>query len=189
MSIDEKIKKLIQDRIAKLKTHVAKQFFEQNPHYPQQQRLKDMEEIREEIEKLKSIHSQIKEEVKKLKKLIPDITEQTTLCAVYLIYGKVLQTWEAVFLLAERESNFDVIELIRSINENLDLIKAFHLDKEEKYLKRWFEGEIIDNGVSRKLIDEFSKEMTPEFEEKYGLSLYDLSKDVYRTFSKYIHCS
>lgn len=149
-----------------------------------------MEEVQKRLNRIELIHSQIEERVRKLKKLIPDITEQTVLCAVYLVYGKVLQTWESIFLLASRGYSFNVMELIRSMGENLDLIQAFHLDKEEKYLKQWFEGEIIEHAISRKIANKFLKEgpLANEIKEN-DLSLEDMATDIYRAFLKYTHCS
>ncbi len=189
MSLDEKIKQLIQDRVAKMRAHRGRKYFEQNPSYPQQQQGKDLQDIQEKLKGLESIHFQIEEKVRKLKSLIPEISEQTTLCAVYLIYGKVLQTWEAIFLLARRGYNFEIMELTRSINENLDLIHTFHLDKEQTHLKKWFEGEIITNRVARRLSDEFIKKGSIKSVEEHGLSPYSMATDVYRGFSKYTHCS
>lgn len=189
MSIDEQIKQLIQERITKLKQGQAKAHLRMNLLYPEQQKKQDLQKIQTGLSKLVSIHSQVKDRVKKLKNLIPDVTEQTTLCAVYLIYGKVLQTWEAIFLLASKGYSFNIMELIRSMGENLDLIKAFHLDKEQQYLKKWFQGEIIEHKVSRGIEEKFIKEGRIKSIEESGLSPYDMAKDIYRVMSKYTHCS
>lgn len=190
MSINKQITQLIQERIAKLKTHEAKKYFKQDVLYPNKQKRKDIANIQEEISKLKLIHRQIRCRIKKIKNLIPDITDQSTLCAVYLIYGKILQTWEAIFFLALRGYNFDIMELTRSISENLGLIKTFHLDKEQEHLKQWFRGKIIVDRVSRKLEDKFIKNgvVKPIIEEN-NLSPYDIATDVYSVFSNYTHCS
>lgn len=189
MSIDKQIKQLIEEHIAKLKTHKAKEYFTQNPLYPEHQKDRDLKEIQEGLNKLKSIYSQIEKKIKKIRNLISDITDQSTLCAVYLIYGKVLRTWEAVFLLSSKGYNFEIMELIRSINENLDLIKTFHLDKEQKYLTQWFQGEIIGHRISRELGDKFLRNSGIKSIKEHDLSPYDISTDVYRGFSKYTHCS
>jgi len=66
-----------------------------------------------------------------------------------------------------------MMELVRSIGENLDLAKAFHLDKEEKHLKRWFEGEIIEHKTIRAIEDKFLKEGGLKFikEKTYHLMI------------------
>lgn len=189
MNIIEQTKKLIQERISKLKSHSAKAFFGHNLLYPEHQRKRDLAQAQLEIQKLQTIHVEMVGRIKKLKDLISDITEQTPICAIYLIYGKVLQTWEAIFLLASRGDNFNIMELTRSIGENIDLIKAFHLDKEEKYLRKWFEGEIIEHGISRELEHQFLIEGKLKSIEENNLSPRDMTKDIYRVQSKYTHCS
>ena len=189
MNLNEEIKKLIEDRVYKLKTHIGKNYLKQNLLYPEQQKNNDLVQIQKEVIRLQAVHSQIKDRIKKFKEFIPDITEQTVFCAVYLVYGKILQTWEAIFLLSLRGYNFDVMELTRSISENIDLIKVFHLDKDEKYLKQWFEGNIIEHKVARQLEDKFLKEVGLKIIEEHNLSPYDMATDVHRTFSKYTHCS
>lgn len=135
---------------------------------------------------MESVHSQIEEKARELKNLIPDITEQTVLCATYLIYGKILQTWKAIFLLAKKGYNFEIMEFNRSIIENLDLIHVFYLDKNSTNLKKWFGGEIITNKVGRELVHEF---VVNGPVNTHGLSPYEMANDVYRGFSKYTHCS
>ena len=186
MNLDVKVKKLIQNRLDKLKSHEGKKFIEINKFYPQQQREKDLQKIQEKLKRLKSIYLEIEVRIKKLKILIPNITEQTTLCAVYLIYGKIIQTWRVIFLLTERGYNFETMELNRSIIENLDLIHTFYLDKDSTHLSKWFQGEIITNGIARNLVDEYIADNSVN---THGLSPYDMANDVYRGFSKYTHCS
>jgi len=190
MGINKQITQLIQERIAKLKTHNGKKYLNQDILYPDKQKRKDIVNIQEEIDKLKFIHCQIRCKIKKIKNLIPDITDQSTLCAVYLIYGKILQTWEAIFFLASKGYDFNTMELTRSISENLGLIKTFHLDKKQKHLKQWFQGKIIVGRVSRKLEDKFIKDsvVKPIIEEN-DLSSYDMATDIYGVFSNYTHCS
>lgn len=189
MSLDIKIKNLIVDRLARIRSHKAKYHMIADLLHPARQQKQDIEQINEQLSRLKIIHNELVPKIKELKKLVPDITDQSALCAVYLIYGKVLQTWESIFLLASRGHNFDTMEFIRSIAENLDLIHTFHLDKSNKYLKQWFEGEIIPHGVSRKIGAEFIEKGKIKAIEEGKLSPQKMATDVYRGFSKYTHCS
>lgn len=160
-----------------------------NPHYPAQQKKADIEQIDKELYRLKAVHSELVPRIKKLKALVPDIADQTPLCAIYLIYGKVMQTWESIFLLASHGHNFDTMELVRSIGENLDLIHTFHLDQSGEHLKKWFGGEIIEHGISRKIGAEFLEKAEIKAIEENNLSPQKMATDVYRGFSKYTHCS
>lgn len=186
---EQKVSDLINERINKLKNHIGKDHFKKDLINLEEEKAKDLEEIQKKITGFQTIHSQVKTHIKRLRELVPDITEQTVLCAVYLIYGKVLQTWEAIFLLSSKGYNFEIMELTRSISEDIDLIKVFYLDKNQKHLKKWFEGSIIDHKVARELEDEFIREAKLKVIEEHNLSPYDLATEVHSTYSKYTHCS
>jgi len=188
-NLDKQVEGLIKDRVLRIRGRLGKKYLRYNLLYPEQQRDKDLEQVKNEIKNIQNVHFQMKNHIKGLRKFIPDITEETILCASYLIFGKVIQTWETIFVLCLKGYNFDVMELIRSIGENLDLIKTFHLDSDQKYLKQWFGGQIITHDIARRLEEKFIKKNNQEFLEKHNLSPYDMATDIYRTFSKYTHCS
>lgn len=189
MDVDKHAKDLIQKRIKQIKESNAKKYLMIDMLFPEKQKKKDEAAINQALFKIEGVYSQFKAEIKNLKLQIPDITEQTVKCAVYLVYGKVCHTWEAVFILAKNGFNFEVMELARSINENLDLIQVFHLDKTGKHLADWFDGKIIDNKTARQIEHDFIiKGDLPSIKE-HDLSPYDMSTDVYRVLSKYTHCS
>jgi hypothetical protein len=66
------------------------------------------------------------------------------------------------------------------------LIQTFFLNTDSIHLSKWFQGEIITNGVARKIVNE---SITESLDNTHGLSPYDLATHVYRGFSKYTHCS
>lgn len=189
MTLDEKIKNLISDRLAKLRSHRGRMAMLANPLYPAQRKKKDMDQISEKLAPLREIHAKLVPRVKKLKELVPDITEQSTMCAIYLLYGKVLQTWDSIFLLASHGHGFDIMEFRRSIGENLDLIHTFHLDESGEHLKKWFEGEIILHSVSRNIADEWLKKGKIKEVEEGKLTPKQMAVDIYRGFSRYTHRS
>lgn len=189
MTLDEQTEQLVKDRILQISSHKARNYLTVNPTYPELQKLKDLEGVKIIVSKLKIIHSKIEAKVKEWRQLAPEITDQTTMCAVYLIYGKVLQTWEAIFVLSELGYNFSCMELVRSIIENLSLIETFHLDIENKHLAPWFKGKIIDHGTSRKVSNEFVNSGDLKTIKEAGISFENMARDVYRGMSKYSHCS
>jgi len=189
MTFDEEISNLISNRVAKLRSHEAKNYMLANPLYPTQQKKSDIEQINEKLVPLRVIHAELTDRVKKLKELVPDITEQSTSCAIYLLYGKVLQTWDSIFLLASRGHGFDTMEFRRSIGENLDLIHTFYLDESGELLKRWFDGEIISHKVSREIESEFLKKGKIKEVDEGKLSPQQMAVDIYRGFSQYTHRS
>ena len=104
--------------------------------------------------------------------------------------SKIINTFKAVFVLSRLGFSHEVMELNRSITESNELISLFHLKKEEKHLSKWFDGEIIDNGISR---DAMSSLMSTgevlEYLQKNNLDPKTMMSGIYRVMSKYNHCS
>jgi len=189
MTFDEEMKKFIEDRVALIKKGDAKRHMYVNMFYPEQTKKKDAAFIKEEIDKIKSIHSKTLPYIKKLRELINDITERTEICAIYLIYGKIIQAFDSIFLLSAEGFNFEVMELCRSINESLDLIKLFHLDVSHQYLNDWFDGKIIDNKIAREAEHKLLTSGGIEAVDSGIIDPYDMITEIYRVFSKYTHCA
>jgi hypothetical protein len=191
MTFDEEMKIFVDERVGDLKKGAGMKHAQLNPLAPQQMKDREILYIKDEVAKLKLVHERIVPYIKKLKGSIPDITEQTEICATYLIYGKVSQTFDAIFLLSIGGFNFEMMELSRSINENLDLIKLFHIEKDHKNLISWFEGKIIDNKISREAQHEYLLEGNDNVESLASgeINPYELITKIYRVISKYTHCS
>jgi len=185
--VDEEIKTLIRERIEKIKNPKASAFFLLHPDYPETQKEKDRQSIIELLQRIELIHQQIQPYIRTIKNHIKNITERTRICAIYLLFGKVIQTWDTIFLIAKEGRNQEVMELVRSINENLNLISLFILDNTNNYLNRWFDGEIIENSEAREVIDNFINSENPIFQEE--LPVYEINTYIYRILSKYTHGS
>jgi len=186
-TLDEEIRALIQERLEKIRNPEASDFVRLHPDYPETQKERDRQDIIQSLQQLESIHQKILPHIRDLRRLIKDITERTMICAIYLLFGKVMQTWEAVFLLAKEGRNQEVMELARSINENLDLINLFILDDTNNYLDKWFDGEIIEHAKAREAIHKFLNLQNPVSKEE--LPVYEISTYIYRVLSKYTHGS
>ncbi len=189
LNFNDEIKDLIEGHLKGLKSGTANRFIQQNPSYPEQQKIRDKQKVDAWIVEINKIYASVIEQVKRLKPHIADVTEQTVICAAYLIYGKVCQTWQAAFLLVSNGFNHDAMELARSINESLDIIKVFHLDKSKKYLNQWFSGKIIDNGTAREILSEFVINGDIPAVKDNDISPKEIMTDIYRGLSQYTHCS
>lgn len=185
---DEEIKSQILERIKSIENPKAGAFYQLHPDYPKNQKEIDRIDIICLLRPLELIHQSIMPHIHRLKSLIKSITEKTPICAVYLLLGKIMQAWETIFLIAKKGKNQEVMELSRSINENLDLISLLIFSHDvNDYLDRWFNGEIIENRKAREEIDKFINCQNLVSQE--SIPIYEMDTHIYRILSKYTHGS
>jgi hypothetical protein len=94
--------------------------------------------------------------IRKIKSSIGDVLDHNRLTACYLLFGKVSQGFAAIFVLAKDGFHYEVMEVTRSNREALDLIALFLRETADSsaLLKRWFEGEIVENVKARDALEE-----------------------------------
>ena len=184
--VKNSISKNINERLEAFKSKRAVGFAKIFPAYPFIEKKRDELLIRLKLRRLEKVFSKITPHIIDIRKLVKDLEEQTRICACYLLFWKVMRRWETLILLARDGRNQEMLELLRSLHENLDLIMLFTMDKEEKNLKKWFEGEIIEAGKSREQYGEFLK-VRLDTGEKFPA--YDMKSFIYKLFSKYTHNS
>ncbi|MEK9200337.1 MAG: hypothetical protein AAB909_00005, partial [Patescibacteria group bacterium] len=142
--------------------------------------------IEEAVARLETIFHKLTPYIKSLRAYIRKPIEQTKACAVYLLFWKVMRRWEVLFGLARTGRNQELLELLRSLHENLDLIMLFSEDKKGSYLVEWFKGEVIEAATSRQKYEEILG-THPLSGEK--LPIREMKTFIYRLFSKYPHNS
>ena len=182
--IKQSISKNINERLETFKSKRAKYFAKIFPAYPFIEKKRDELLIKFRLRKLEKVFLKVTPYIKDIRNLVKDLDEQTRVCACYLLFWKIMRRWEVLFLLARDGRNQEMLELLRSLHENLDLIMLFTMDKEEKNLKKWFEGEIIEAGKSREQYGELLK-VRPDTGEQFPA--YDMKSFIYKLFSKYTH--
>jgi hypothetical protein len=108
--------------------------------------------------------------------------------ACYFIFGKTSQSLRAIFLIARDGHSYEVMEILRGITESLSLVHLF-LDEEEdsSNLKKWFSGQIIDNGIARAAHDKFLNQQAPDTESQ--IPFKEVQAHIYRLLSHYSHIS
>lgn len=162
-------KDLIPGLIEKIKSQEPKLALKKDPEFVLKEKDKYKKSAENNISILESRFESLKPFIVNLKSRVKDITEQTRDCAVYLLFGSILKKWEAIFILARAGRSYEAVELMRSLEEALDLIDLFM--NSDKYLKKWFSGEIIPNRESRNI---------------WGI-LAALKTRIYGSFSHYTH--
>src|SRR5680860_204979 len=189
-SLKVEIEQSVQERINKYITQedAVINYLKQNPDAPQQRLKEDKKYITAEVEKLESILNEVAPFIFKIHERIPNVLDQNKLTASYFIFGKMFQSWQALFLLAREGFHYEIMELLRSITESADLIFFFmRCDDSNPDLKKWFMGEIVSNDKARKAIQDFINEEAC----KTGsvLPVDEMSAGVYGGLSKYTHVS
>lgn len=145
---------------------------------------RDKKELNEKLDILDAKFEKLTPYIKQIKNHISTITEKTQKSACYLIFHKVIQSWEALMLLARQGFYYESMEMLRSIGENLDLVHLFINDKDSKNLANWFNGDIIEHSKSRDKFDEVVNEA--KILDR-NVDFKSIKTKIYRTFSQYTH--
>ena len=146
--------------------------------------------IQKTIEQLKKRNDELRPFVQHLKEKIPDITAKTRICATYLLLAEVSISWEGIFALAERGMSTQLMNVLRSINESLSLVKYFALlpNDQDSHLIDWFNGTIVtpgEEGGPRDTIANFFQNSQDAEVRKVDFKKMDST--IYRVESKYTH--
>lgn len=161
---------------------------EADPGAPERQKEADRQATALELERLEELYGEVLPYVRKVRSFVSDVLDQNRLTAAYFLFGKVSQGLRAIFLLARGGFHYEVMEIVRSGREALDLVALFLREAEDSpLLKKWFEGEIVENKEARaameKLLSRGNQEMG------VALSVGDMKAGLYGVLSKYAHVS
>ena len=169
-----------------IKAKGAKVELENNPSMLTTDKAQDEESIRKLLIKLRAQYNELFPYVKKLKNYIADITEETHICAIYLLLCQVFNIWESFFILSEAGKSSSIGGLIRMIKEGDMQVQLFVTEASENSrvnLNKWFKGEIITHGEGRDKVSKFIEKGTPVS----GDNLKDLSAHIYQMESQASH--
>ncbi len=179
----QRVKQYIQQK------DVVQTYLLEHPGTIEKERIENERLIKIVVENLKDVHESLKTYVLRVKDHTADVLDQTRFGASYLLFCHVMQTWQAVFLLARNGFHYEVMELLRSISESHDLIFLFMSKGEEGgYLQRWFAGEVIKNAVAREAMHGYvnNRQKIVQGEE---IPTAHMMSGVYEGLSKYTHTS
>ena len=161
-----------------------------DPDRPARETDLNREIITAELRRLSNLWSEVLPHIRRIKTLAGDILEPTRYAATYLLFGKVANGIEALFTLARRGHYYEVMDVVRSNNEALDLIMLFqHEASDGRYLKKWFEGDIIENREARDAVDPFMADIARAANLTPTMPLKQIKTDIYAALSRYTHVS
>jgi hypothetical protein len=116
------------------------------------------------------------------------IGDQNKFVAAYLLIGKSLTSLKAALVLVRQGYSFQVVEIVRSSIESLDLVALFLTDGQEELLQKWFGGEIVQNNVARQTLDDAVNRLAVEQNSlDKGIPLKEALSDIYSIYSLYTH--
>lgn len=126
-----------------------------NPKLPDEQKRANFLKIGSQVEIIEKTFEEISPYFFKLREYVKDPLEQNQLTASYFLFGKVYKSWQATLVLTKDGFHYETMELLRSIQESLDLVFLFIRGEESSVeIKKWFEGSIIQNSTARESIHE-----------------------------------
>ena len=124
--------------------------------------------------------------VKNIKLHIKDITEETHVCAAYLLLCHIFDNWHSCFILFENGRSSASGNLIRTIKEGIMQVELFAVDslsEDRTNLDKWFSGDIIQHGTGRKKVGEYFDKYLPSSE----VDMTELSSQIYQIESQVSH--
>lgn len=169
----------------KIEEVISADFFRDHPDKVESFRTKDKEVLLNRLNDLDKKFQLLVPYIKDTKSNVQNgITEHTKFSACFLLFHKIIQSWESLILLAQHGHYQESMELVRSINENVDLANLFIWDKDTKNLEKWHAGKIIDNGTARAKLHEILNEskILPK-----DVKVEDVKKNIYGIYSNYTH--
>lgn len=178
-------KAIISNREA-IKQNGPKMDLLQNPDMLLIHNAKDKIQINLLLSQLQKQLSELLPFVKKIKLHIVDITENTHICAIYLLLCNVFDVWLSFFILAKEGKSSAAGSLIRVIKEGImqvDLFSTEALKGDYTNLNKWFGGEIIEHGKGREKVSNF---LEGNLLAQEG-SLKNLSTHIYQIESQASH--
>ena len=126
--------------------------------------------------------------VKQSRKHVPDILARDERAACYWLIGKVANNWRAVFLLAKEGMHYEVMECMRSIHESIWLSSYFIIGNPSE-LAKWFNGEIVNPGKTRKHIHTWMNEEAKNLGQSQSMPIEEVLSGMYAVLSRYSHSS
>lgn len=188
--IRAKLAEQLQERVSKYREqrdNVASSL-KRDPEHPAREKQENREVVTAAIETLAALWREFMPYIRRIKPLAGDILEPSRLSAFYFLFGKVSNGLDAIFVLAREGFYYEVMEIIRSNGEALDLVVLFQQESADgRLMKKWFEGEIIENAKAREAFDPLIGETARA--NNITISPKAMKSDIYSTLSRYSHVS
>lgn len=178
-----------QDRLSQYRTQEGdvRSFLKVNLAYPVQKRKQDELEVREKIKELTSYALELIPYIRSARSYTDKVLDENKWAAIYMLFGRIHQSIQAILYLAGEGFFCQVMELIRSNREAMDLVSKFLIENDDDELTRWFHGNIIKNEGARITMETFVNKNGEKVGVKIPISR--MKAGIYHGFSLYTHSS
>ena len=183
----EYFNKLLSDKLKQYRNQVpqVQSLLEKDSEYPTKATVADKRQIDYQLIEINVLLDKIEPYIKSIKNHFDDILAQNKFTACYFIFGKIHESNRAIIHLSGEGFHYEIMELIRSNREAIDLVHTFLDDNNGPLLNKWFKGEIVTHDKSRESAEDFFKK-----DEQYNnYPIKKVMADIYGALSKYTHIS
>jgi len=181
-----KIQETIASNKKAVKSRSPKINLSQNPDLLRITQERDKLAIDRLLVHLRQQYSELVPFVGKMKSSVGDITEETHVCAIYLLLCQVFSNWNSCFFLAESGRSAAAGNLIRTIKEGVSQVELFALESahgDRSNLAKWFSGDIIPHSKGRRKVGDYVDKYLPSSE----ISTVELGSQIYQIESQVSH--
>lgn len=186
MKLKDGIADRIKEKLDLLKTRKGHKKVMSDLLYPSNQRTKDRQVAELFAKDLDKKIKEIEPLLRSLRSHIDWIGDPDKFVAAYLLIGKSYATLKAVSVLVRQGYSFQIVELVRSSIESLELAHLFLEDGQEKILQKWFNGEIVGNSTAREALNNAVSKMNQAMGNN-SLPIKEVLSDVYSIYSAFTH--
>ena len=180
----------LQERVKKYRENSASvaDSLKRDPERPARENQANRERVIAELQVLAELWHEVMPFIRRIKTLAGDILEPSRSSACYFLFGKFSNGMKALFVLAHHGFHYEAMEIVRSNREALDLIQLFLQEPPDSpLLKKWFEGDIIDNTKAREAFADAIAAIARA--NNITINPKELKSDIYSTLSRYSHVS
>lgn len=176
----------IKEKLDKLKTRIGHKKLLSDILFPSQEKEKARHISNKYADVLDEKIKTIEPLIRSMRSHIDYIGDPDKFVAAYLLIGKCYASLKAIAILVRHGFSYQIVELVRSSIESLDLASLFFEEDQEDLLKRWFNGEIVGNRMARGVLDAVVNKMYRELGNG-PVPMKDALTDIYFIYSSYVH--
>ncbi len=151
----EDVLKLINSNVAAIRNPTIAQWISLNPNYEDDLKSEYLEDVEDKISEIEAILLELSPFVYSIRKNIPDITNNNSACAIYLLLCACIESFKAIVILWRNGFYQEVMTINRKLEEAMIQCEVFMYDHNEDIatnFDKWFSGTIISHSTWREKI-------------------------------------
>lgn len=186
MKLKDGVSDRIKEKIRLLKTRAGHRKLISDLLFPSREKEKSRQIATQYADILDKKIKDLEPLIRLLRSHIDYIGDPDKFVAAYLLIGKSFTSLKAIAILVRQGYSFQIVELVRSSIESLNLAVLFLENGQEKLLNQWFSGEIIGNSTAREILNTAINDMNKASGNK-PVPMKEALSDIYSIYSSYTH--